>query len=55
MADSTGRTGNGIYLIVGGLVVAVLVIGFFALGGRIGGSDRTVDIKIETPKVPARD
>lgn len=57
MADGAGRTGNGLYFIVGALVVAVMVVGFVAFGGSFGGGSRTVDVTIEAPKVPvpARD
>ena len=41
--------GGGIYFIVGALVVAVLVIGYFALGGNLGGGS-DVNIKIDPPK-----
>ena len=52
MAENSGRTGNGLYFIVGGLVVAVLVIGFVAFGGNFGDSERKLDVTIEAPKVP---
>ena len=32
---------------IGGVIV--LVIGYFALGGSLGGSHKTLDIKVETP------
>lgn len=50
MAEATGGGHGGLYLLVGGLVVAVAVIAFFAFGGQFGGSDRKIDIKIEAPK-----
>jgi len=38
--------------IVGGLVVAVLVLGYFFMGGQLPGQhDNDVDIKITLPKV----
>ena len=51
MAESTGNSNGGLYFIVGALVVAVLVIGFFAFGGSFGGgSSHKLDVTIETPK-----
>ena len=55
MAEETsGASNGGLYFIVGALVVAVGVIGFFALGGSLSGGERkSIDIKIEAPKAPA--
>jgi hypothetical protein len=51
MAESTGNSNGGLYFIVGALLVAVLVIGFFAFGGSFGGgSSHKLDVTIETPK-----
>ena len=47
----TDSGGRGIYFIVGALVVAVLVIGFFALGGSLNTNTKKLDITIEAPKV----
>lgn len=52
MAEQTRGSGNGIYFIVGALVVAVLVIGYFVFGGNFGRSDK-VNITIEPPKTEA--
>jgi hypothetical protein len=57
MADEINNNssgGSGIYFVVGALVVAVLVIGFFVFGGDLGGS-KDVNIRIDPPKaeVPA--
>ena len=51
---SGGGGGSGVYFVVGALVVAVLVIGFFVFGGDLGGS-KDVNIRIDPPKaeVPA--
>jgi hypothetical protein len=49
MAEGTGNSNGGLYFIVGALVVAVLVIGFFAFGGSFGGSHK-LDVTIEAPK-----
>lgn len=54
MAVETSSSNGGLYFIVGALVVAVGLIGFFALGGSFSGSgDRKIDVKIEAPKTPA--
>lgn len=37
MAENTGGSNNGLYLIVGGLVVAVGIGGFIYSGGYLGG------------------
>lgn len=53
MADEINnnpRSGGGIYFIVGGLVVAVLVIGYFVFGGQLGGSSSDINVKIDPPK-----
>lgn len=47
--NSAGNSNGGLYFIVSALVVAVLVIGYFTLGGSLGGSHKTLDIKVETP------
>jgi hypothetical protein len=55
MADEINNNssgGNGIYFIVGALVVAVLVIGYFVMGGNFGGGS-DVNIKIDPPKAEA--
>jgi len=52
MAEQTSGSGSGIYFIVGALVVAVLVIGYFVFGGSFGGGDK-VNITIEPPKATA--
>lgn len=52
MADeihNSSSGGGGIYFIVGALVVAVLVIGYFALGGNLGGSS-DINVRIDPPK-----
>lgn len=49
-SNSAGNSNGGLYFIVGALVVAVLVIGYFAFGGSLGGSTHKLDVKIETPK-----
>ncbi|MDF3072699.1 MAG: hypothetical protein K0S54_366 [Alphaproteobacteria bacterium] len=56
MADEINNNssgGSGIYFIVGALVVAVLVIGYFVLGGNFGGAGGDVNIKIDPPKAEA--
>ncbi|MGE0733245.1 MAG: hypothetical protein AB7G15_00280 [Alphaproteobacteria bacterium] len=45
----TGKSRGGLYFIVGALLVAVLVIGFFVFGGNFGSSStKQIDLKIET-------
>lgn len=55
MADqvnTSGGGGVGMGLIVGVLLAAVIVIGFFVLGGEIPGTGgKDVNVKIETPSV----
>lgn len=53
MAESESQKSNtGMALIVGGLVVAVLVMGYFFLGGKLPGqADQDVDVQITLPKV----
>lgn len=47
----TGKSRGGLYFIVGALVVAVIVLGFFMFGGGFGRSDtKQIDLKIEVPK-----
>lgn len=49
MADNSG-SGKGIYLIVGALVVAVLVLGYFMMGGTTNEPEAEIgigDTKIE--------
>lgn len=54
MAETTNGTGgsnNGLYFIVGGLVVIVGLLAFLFFGGHIGSqSPAKLDIKIEAPK-----
>ncbi|HEY7688169.1 MAG TPA: hypothetical protein VH835_05730 [Dongiaceae bacterium] len=56
MADNynnTERSNNGMAFVVGGLVVAVLVIGYFVLGGDLGlRDDVNVDVNVPAPTVP---
>lgn len=53
MAEQKNYSGgggvSGLAFIVGGLVVAVLVIAFFAYNGNFGGSEGDVDVQVETP------
>ena len=54
MADGNSGGNNGmLYFIVGALVVAVAVGGFFMFGGQLSGPNqaKAVDVKIEMPKV----
>ena len=56
MADeihNNPSTGAGIYFVVGALVVAVLVIGYFVFGGQLGGGGSDVNIRIDPPKAEA--
>ncbi len=54
MAETTSGSGgsnNGLYFIVGGLVVVVGILAFLFFGGHIGSrSPAKVDIRIEAPK-----
>jgi hypothetical protein len=54
MADNeTQKSSAGLAFVVGGLVVAVLVIGYFMLGGEMPGSRNVdVDINVPTPTAP---
>ncbi|MGE0155217.1 MAG: hypothetical protein AB7R90_21565 [Reyranellaceae bacterium] len=54
MADEAGRSGTsgGLYFVVGALVVAVLVIGYFVFGGNPGGGG-DVNIRIDPPAAEA--
>ena len=59
MADNIQTSGDGghggLYFIVGALVVVVGIGAFFMFGGNVSGPGKTgVDIKIETPKAPAK-
>jgi len=48
------KSSAGMAFIVGGLVVAVLVIGYFVLGGEVPGTrDVDVDITVPAPTAPA--
>ena len=50
-----GRGSTGLAFIVGGLVVAVLVIGFFVFGGAFEGADKDVNIKVQPPEIGGSD
>jgi hypothetical protein len=50
-AESSGSSGF-LGVIVGALVVAALVIGFFAYRGDIGANHHTLDVNIQAPSVP---
>lgn len=57
MADQVNTSGGhgGLYFIVGALVVVVGIGAFFLLGGNVpGSSQKSIDVKIEVPKVPAK-
>ncbi len=48
------RSSTGLAFIVGGLVVAVLLIGYFLLGGNTSDTrDVDVDVTVPAPAVPA--
>ena len=52
MADNeTQKSSTGLAFVVGGLVVAVVVIGYFVLGGEMPGS-KNVDVDINVPSAP---
>lgn len=57
MADNLNVSGGGgnamLGVIVGLLVAAVLVLGFFVYNGGMTSGDGKVDIDISAPKVPA--
>ena len=53
MAENVSSGNNGLYFIVGALVVIVGVLGFILLGGRLGGGRSSVDVTITTPHTPA--
>lgn len=50
----TGGGHGGLYFIVGALVVVVAVGAYFVFGGGVGPSKNSIDVKIETPKAPAK-
>ena len=52
MAEQTSSgVGGGLYFIVGAVVVAVAVLGYFVFGGQLGfGGNKKIDITIEAPK-----
>ena len=54
MAENVSSGNNGLYFIVGALVVIVGVLGFILLGGRIGGGRSSVDVTITAPSAPAQ-
>jgi hypothetical protein len=55
MAENVSNSNNnGLYFIVGSLVVIVGVLGFFLLGGRIGGGRGSVDVTIAAPAAPGQ-
>ncbi|WP_017932426.1 hypothetical protein [Robiginitomaculum antarcticum] len=43
MADNSG-SGKGLYFIVGALVIAVLVIGYFMMAGQADKPDLAIDV-----------
>jgi hypothetical protein len=54
MADNTEGGGtNGLYFLVGGLVVVVGIIAFVFFGGEMPGSSDKTSITIEAPAAPA--
>lgn len=54
MADSIeSASNNGLYFIVGGLVVVVGVIAYVSMGGYLPGTTDTTSITIEAPATPA--
>jgi hypothetical protein len=46
--NESQRSSTGMAFVVGGLVVAVVVIGYFVLGGEMPGSSK-VDVNINAP------
>ena len=51
MAEGSSSSNNGLYFIVGGLVVVVGIISFLYFGGVLGsGGSKKIEIQIETPK-----
>lgn len=48
--NTTQKSGSGLYFVVGALVVAVLVVGFVAFGGKLGGGSDKINITIDPPK-----
>jgi hypothetical protein len=51
--NESEKSSTGMAFIVGGLVVAVLVIGYFMLGGEMPGSKNVdVDISVPAPSAP---
>jgi hypothetical protein len=51
MAESSNASSNnGLYFLVGGLVVVVGVIAFMYFGGLTGGHTSKLEISVEAPK-----
>ena len=51
--NETEKSSTGMAFIVGGLVVAVMVIGYFVLGGQMPGSKNVdVDVNVPAPSAP---
>ena len=50
MAEDSNSSNGGLYFIVGGLVVAVVVLVFVFMGGHLPGQPGKIDVKIEAPK-----
>ena len=51
--NESEKSSTGMAFIVGGLVVAVLVIGYFVLGGEAPGTrDVDVDVTVPAPAAP---
>ena len=49
MAEQSSK-GGGLYFIVGALVVAVAVLGYFVIAGGSGSDTKEIKLKVETPK-----
>jgi hypothetical protein len=51
--NESQKSNTGMAFVVGGLVVAVLVIGYFVLGGEMPGSKNVdVDVNVPAPSAP---
>ena len=51
--NESEKSSTGMAFIVGGLVVAVMVIGYFVLGGQMPGAKNVdVDVNVPAPSAP---
>lgn len=49
--SNSGRSSNSVAMMIGALIVALLVIGFFVFGGSVGDGEKDVNVDVQTPGV----